>query len=79
MYHFIIFHQIHSQYYYVHRRGVDKEVLRLLADRTQGNTVAKVHRQVLELHTTTQLYRKDLYLSLLVEHHRSKSDQQTME
>lgn len=47
------------------RRGVDKQVIRLMRDRTEGNTMAKVWRQVLESHCKEYLQRKDLYTTLL--------------
>ncbi|CAM4515131.1 unnamed protein product [Leuciscus chuanchicus] len=47
------------------RRGVDKQVIRLMRDRTEGNTMAKVWRQVLESHCEEYLQRKDLYTTLL--------------
>ncbi|CAM4514910.1 unnamed protein product [Leuciscus chuanchicus] len=39
--------------------------LRLMRDRTEGNTMAKVWRQVLESHCEEYLQRKDLYTTLL--------------
>ncbi|KAK9533162.1 hypothetical protein VZT92_008310 [Zoarces viviparus] len=48
------------------RRGVDKSVVRLLRDRTEGNTMVKVWRQVQENHVEEYLQRKDLYTTLLM-------------
>lgn len=48
-----------------HRRGVDKSVIRLLRDRTEGNTMIKVWRQVQENHVE-DYHRKDLYTTLLM-------------
>ncbi|XP_056432004.1 uncharacterized protein LOC130370300 [Gadus chalcogrammus] len=47
------------------RRGVDKQVVRLMRDRTEGNTMVKVWRQVQEGHCEEYLQRKDLYTTLL--------------
>lgn len=44
-----------------HRRGVDKNVVCLLRDRTEGNTMVKVWRQIQENHTELYFKRKDLY------------------
>ena len=44
---------------------MDKAVLQLLRDRTEGNTVVKVWRQVQENHCEEFLKRKDLYTTLL--------------
>ncbi|XP_028294184.1 uncharacterized protein LOC114456543 isoform X1 [Gouania willdenowi] len=46
-------------------RGVDKQIIRLMRDRTVGNTMAKVWRQVQESHCEDYLHRKDLYTTLL--------------
>ncbi|KAL1271657.1 hypothetical protein QQF64_030673 [Cirrhinus molitorella] len=43
-----------------HMHGVDKQVICLLRDRTKGNTMAMVWRQVLESHCEEYLQRKDL-------------------
>ncbi|KAK3565379.1 hypothetical protein QTP86_007112 [Hemibagrus guttatus] len=48
------------------RRGVDKSVVRLLRDRTEGNTMVKVWRQIQENHFEEYLHRKDLYTTLLM-------------
>lgn len=61
------------------RRGVDKQVIRLMRDRTEGNTMSKVWRQVLESHCEEYLQRKDLYTTLLSQYNEpgkitSKSD-----
>ena len=48
-----------------YRRGVDRNVVRLLRDRTEGNTMEKVWRQVQENHVE-YLQRKDLYTTLLI-------------
>ncbi|XP_078807346.1 uncharacterized protein LOC144994217 isoform X1 [Oryzias latipes] len=48
------------------KRGVDKNVVRLLWDRTEGNTTVKVWRQVQENHHEEYLHRKDLYTILLM-------------
>ncbi|XP_039521831.1 uncharacterized protein LOC120475226 [Pimephales promelas] len=48
------------------KRGVDKTVLRLLRDRTEGNTMIKVWRQVQENHMENYHQRKDLYTTLLM-------------
>ncbi|XP_028298158.1 uncharacterized protein LOC114460411 isoform X3 [Gouania willdenowi] len=45
--------------------GVDKQIIRLMRDRTVGNTMAKVWRQVQESHCEDYLHRKDLYTTLL--------------
>ncbi|XP_062393947.1 uncharacterized protein LOC134082321 [Sardina pilchardus] len=50
------------------RRGVDKAVIRLLRDRTEGNTMTKVWRQVMEGHCEEYLQRKDLYTTLLTQY-----------
>ncbi|XP_034053846.1 uncharacterized protein LOC117533919 [Gymnodraco acuticeps] len=47
-------------------RGVDRNVVRLLRDRTEGNTMEKVWRQVQENHVEEYLNRKDLYTTLLM-------------
>ncbi|XP_056466223.1 uncharacterized protein LOC130405218 isoform X1 [Gadus chalcogrammus] len=47
------------------RHGVDKQVVRLMRDRTEGNTMVKVWRQVQEGHCEEYLQRKDLYTTLL--------------
>lgn len=48
------------------KRGVDKTIIRLLRDRTEGNTMIKVWRQVQENHMEDYYQRKDLYTTLLV-------------
>lgn len=48
------------------RRGVDKGVLLLLRDRTEGNTMTKVWRQVQENHLEDYNQRRDLYITLLM-------------
>ncbi|KAA8577917.1 hypothetical protein FQN60_017508, partial [Etheostoma spectabile] len=48
------------------KRGVDKTVIRLLRDRTEGNTMIKVWRQVQENHMEDYHQRKDLYTTLLM-------------
>ncbi|XP_056608893.1 uncharacterized protein LOC130426242 isoform X1 [Triplophysa dalaica] len=48
------------------KRGVDKNVVRLLRDRTEGNTMVKVWRQIQENHVEEYLHRKDLYTTLLM-------------
>ncbi|KAK0138576.1 hypothetical protein N1851_024888 [Merluccius polli] len=52
------------------RRGVDKAVIRLMRDRTEGNTMTKVWRQVLESHCEDCLQRKDLYTTLLSQYNQ---------
>ncbi|XP_034065909.1 uncharacterized protein LOC117542365 [Gymnodraco acuticeps] len=47
-------------------RGVDRNVVHLLRDRTEGNTMEKVWRQVQENHVEEYLHRKDLYTTLLM-------------
>ncbi|XP_038071853.1 uncharacterized protein LOC119740580 [Patiria miniata] len=47
------------------RRGVDKNVVQLLRDRTEGNTMSKVWRQIQENHCEDYLNRKDMYTTLL--------------
>ncbi|KAK7131740.1 hypothetical protein R3I93_018338 [Phoxinus phoxinus] len=47
-------------------RGMDKTVVRLLRDRTEGNTMIKVWRQVQENHMEDYYQRKDLYTTLLM-------------
>ena len=49
----------------IFRRAVDKKVVLLLRDRSQGNTMAKVWRQVEEGHTSDYFRRVDLYTTLL--------------
>lgn len=44
---------------------MDKNVVRLLRDRTEGNTMEKVWRQIQENHYEEYLHRKDLYTTLL--------------
>ena len=46
-------------------RDVDKKIVRLLQDRTQGNTMAKVWHQVKESHCQTYLNKQDMYISLI--------------
>ncbi|KAL7826271.1 hypothetical protein SRHO_G00340090 [Serrasalmus rhombeus] len=48
------------------RRGVDRNIVRLLRDRTEGNTMVKVWRQIQENHVEEYLQRKDLYTTLLM-------------
>ncbi|XP_076841988.1 uncharacterized protein LOC143486080 [Brachyhypopomus gauderio] len=48
------------------KRGVDRNVIRLLRDRTEGNTMVKVWRQIQENHSEEYLRRKDLYTTLLM-------------
>lgn len=45
---------------------MDKKVVTLLKDRSPGNTMAKVWRQIHENHCQTYLEKKDLYTTLLV-------------
>ena len=57
---------------------MDKAVIRLMRDRTEGNTMTKVWRQVLES-CEDYLQRKDLYTTLLSQYKQpgkitSKSD-----
>nr|XP_009298892.1 uncharacterized protein LOC101885685 [Danio rerio] len=52
------------------RRGVDKQVIRLMRDRTEGNTMVKVWRQVQESHCGDYLQRKDLYTTLLSQYNK---------
>ena len=47
------------------KRGLDKTVLRLLRDRTEGNTLSKVWRQVRESLCEDYLSRKAMYTTLL--------------
>lgn len=42
------------------KRGLDQTVIHLLRDRTEGNTVIKVWRQVQENHKEDYYQRKDL-------------------
>ena len=51
---------------FTYRRGVDRNVVRLFRDRTEGNTMFKVWRQVQENHVEEYLHRKDLYTTLLM-------------
>ena len=44
---------------------MDKKVVHLLRDRSEGNTMAKVWRQIQENHCEEYLHRKDLYTTLL--------------
>ncbi len=44
---------------------MDKKVVELLKDRTKGNTMTKVWRQVKESHCSKYLDRKELYCTLL--------------
>ena len=46
---------------------MDKNIVRLLRDRTDGNTMVKVWRQVQECHVEDYLQRKDMYTTLLAE------------
>lgn len=46
-------------------RGVDKTVIQLLRDRSVGNTMSKVWRQIQENHCQEYLNRVDLYTTLL--------------
>ncbi|XP_039453959.1 uncharacterized protein LOC116324518 [Oreochromis aureus] len=48
------------------KRGVDKNVVRFLRDRTEGNTMVKLWRQIQENHMEEYLQRKDLYTTLLM-------------
>ncbi|XP_049334412.1 uncharacterized protein LOC125801663 [Astyanax mexicanus] len=48
------------------KRGVDRNVVRLLRDRTEGNTMVKVWRQIQESHVEEHLQRMDLYTTLLM-------------
>ncbi|CAM4684160.1 unnamed protein product [Leuciscus chuanchicus] len=57
------------------KRGVDKTVVRLLRDRTEGNTMIKVWRQVQENHMEDYHQRKDLYTTLLMAFHSQGSAQ----
>lgn len=50
----------------LYRRGVDKNVVRLLRDQTEGNTMIKVWRQIQENHYEEYLQCKDLYTTLLM-------------
>ncbi len=45
----------------LYRRGVDKNLVCLLRDWTEGNTMVKVWRQIQENHFEEYLHRKDLY------------------
>ncbi|XP_034035737.1 uncharacterized protein LOC117518641 [Thalassophryne amazonica] len=47
------------------KRGVDRNVVRLLRGRTEGNTMVKVRRQIQENHMEEYLHHKDLYTTLL--------------
>ena len=47
------------------RWGVDRKVIQLMKDRTRGNTMAKVWRQVQQSHCKRYLERIDLYTTLL--------------
>ncbi|KAL2083534.1 hypothetical protein ACEWY4_021307 [Coilia grayii] len=51
-------------------RGVDKAVIHLMRDRTEGNTMAKVWRQIQESHCEEYLQRKDLYTTLLCQYNQ---------
>ena len=55
-----------SMFLCIYRRGVDKNVVRLLRDRSEGNTMGKVWRQVQECHVDEYLKRKDMYTTLLL-------------
>lgn len=46
-------------------RGVDKQVVWLMRDRSEGNTMTKVWRHIQESHCEEYLHRKDLYTTLL--------------
>lgn len=48
-----------------HAIGVDKKVMRLMRDRTEGNTIAMVWRQVQESHCGKYLCSTDLYITIL--------------
>ncbi|XP_048885476.1 uncharacterized protein LOC125751053 [Brienomyrus brachyistius] len=48
------------------KRGVDRNVVRLLRDQTEGNTVVKVWRQIEENHAEEYLRCMDLYTTLLM-------------
>ncbi len=50
----------------LYRRGVDKNLVCLLRDWTEGNTMVKVWRQIQENHFEEYLHRKDLYTTLLM-------------
>lgn len=50
----------------LYRRGVDKNVVCLLRDWTEGNTMVKVWQQIQENHFEEYLHRKDLYTTLLM-------------
>mgnify|MGYP001548728837 CR=1 FL=1 len=50
---------------FFNRKSIDKKVVRLLQDRTVGNTMAKVWRQLEEAHCMRYLQRKDLYVTIL--------------
>ncbi|KAL2076465.1 hypothetical protein ACEWY4_027929 [Coilia grayii] len=56
------------------RRGVDNAVSRLMRDRTEGNTMAKVWRQIQESHCEEYLPRKDLYTTLLCQYNQPGKD-----
>ncbi|XP_057709694.1 uncharacterized protein LOC130927717 isoform X2 [Corythoichthys intestinalis] len=47
--------------------GVDKQVLSLIEDCAEGNTMTKLHRQILERHSAEYLHRLDLYTTLLTQ------------
>lgn len=49
---------------------MDKQVIRLMRDRTEGNTMVKVWRQVQESHCEDYLQRKDLYTTLLSQYNK---------
>ncbi|XP_048885478.1 uncharacterized protein LOC125751054 [Brienomyrus brachyistius] len=48
------------------KRGVDRNVMRLLRHQTEGNTVVKVWRQIQEYHAEGYLRCMDLYTTLLM-------------
>ncbi|XP_034563348.1 uncharacterized protein LOC117829785 [Notolabrus celidotus] len=58
-------HQAMFPAIFTSKRGVDRNVVRLMQDRTEGNTMVKVWRQVQENHVEEYLQHKDLYTTLL--------------
>ena len=51
--------------YFFSRGGIDKKIICLLRERTEGNTPANIRKVLQEIHCEDYLNRKDLFTTLI--------------
>ena len=57
--------QLYFDFLKFFRRGIDKTIIKVLRERTEGNTWANIRKVVDEIHCEEYLYRDDLYTTLI--------------